>query len=150
MQQRVAAALQRAAQDPAASSRRYLAVAAPPHSSLAGGPDAVALLRQGADAADLLAGYCAALLLAWSARLPQQAAAWPAAAQLALADVDAWLAGGQQRARSRAAGGGAPADGGGFPGFVAALEKAGWAVDRLALLQGSARLAWGPAELRHD
>lgn len=153
-QQRVAAALQRAAHDPAASNRRYLAVAAPPHSSLAGGPDAVVLLRRGADAADLLEAYCAALLLAWSAQLPRQAGAWPAAAQPALADVPSWLAAGrqqgasgQQRGASRAAGG---PGGGGFPAFVAALAAAGWAVDRLTLLQGSARLAWGPAELRSD
>lgn len=164
MQQQVAAALQQAADDPAGDSRRYLAIAAPPHSSLAGGPEAALLLRREADGSDLLEGYCAALMLAWAAQLPRNNAAWPAAAQRALADVDSWLAGGRQlqvpgspavgtrsRSRSSGAGGGSgdrDGSGSGLPAFVSALAAAGWALDRVALLQGPARLAWGPAELR--
>jgi len=168
LQQQVAAALQRSADDPAAAGRRYLAVAAPPAGSLAGGPEAVLILRREADPSDLLEGYCAALMLAWAAQLPRQAAVWPAPAQGALADVDSWLAGGRQlegagspakhtRSKSRSGGagggsGGTGSSGGGsgsrsFAAFVSALSAAGWALDRVALLQGSARLAWGSAEL---
>ena len=165
MQQRVAEALQQAADEPAAAGRRYLAVAAPPRSNLAGGPEAVLLLRQEADASDLLEGYCAALLLAWAAQLLRNRASWPAAAQRALADVDSWLAGGRQQqvlgipavgTRSRSRSSGAAGDSGnrngssgsGLPAFVSALTAAGWTLDRVALLQGPARLAWGPTELR--
>ena len=154
--------LQQAAEDPAAAGRQYLAVAAPQHRSLAGGPDAVLLLRREAKEPDLLEGYCAALMLAWAAQMPQQAAAWPAAAQRALADVDSWLAGGRQqqasgspaqgtRSRTRSSGAGGSGSGsgsGGFAAFASALSAAGWALDRVALLQGPARLAWGPDELR--
>ena len=158
-QKRVAAALQQAAEDPAAAGRQYLAVAATQHHSRAGGPDAVLLLGREANESDLLEGYCAALMLAWAARLPQQAAAWPAAAQRALADVDSWLAGGRQqqasgspaqgtRSRTRSSGAGGSGRGsGGFAAFASALSAAGWALDRVALLQGPARLAWGPADL---
>lgn len=137
LQRQAAAALQQAQQR--GSKQRYVAVAAPPRSAWAAGPDAAVLLERQAGAPDMLQGFCAALLLAWGASLQRGAhGAWPPSAAAALADVDAWLAG--------------PAKGSGgssYSAFVAALRRAGWAVDRLALQAGQARLAWG-AELRAE
>lgn len=119
------------------------------------------LLSDGATPGDTLQGYCAALMLAWAAQLarasPQMP--WPAAAQRALADVDGWLAGsggsagggsggssrgGSKGSKVRGSGSGSGRDDtASYEAFLAALEAAGWALDRLALLQGQARLAWG-------
>lgn len=122
----------------APDSRRYLAaVAAPP---AAGPVDAAVLLRQGAAASDALEGACLALLLAWNAQLQRgrcPAAAWPPQAQLQLADAHAWMAAGGGGRRSSSGSGG-------FSEFSAALQAAGWALDRVSLLQGESRLAWGP------
>lgn len=149
------------------SSRRYLAAAAPtqerqqgPLARLAAGaaPDAVVLLRRDATAADVLEAYCAALLLAWNARLRRggrEAGPWPAPAQLALADAKGWVAGAAAAAAPPAApgssasgdgGAGTCAGGSAAPNgssFCAALASAGWALQRVALLQGPWRLAWG-------
>lgn len=116
-----------------------MAAAAPARSRLGGAsPDAVALLRQGATDSDALQAACAALLLAWNAQLQRGGSAqWPPAAQLALADAGAWMAG------SRGKGGRSSS----YQGFIAALVAGGWAVQHVALLQGRARLVWG-ADLR--
>jgi hypothetical protein len=112
-------------------------------------------------------------MLAWNQQVQQQrergsagtgsggASRWPAAAQLALADVDGWLAVGP----GAAAAGAAPSDrqrksnsslssrgscaSSSYQAFLAALASAGWALDRVALLQGQSRLSWGD-DLRAD
>lgn len=119
---------------------QYLAAAAPPGRAASGGPDAAVLLQEGAAAGDVLEAYCLALLLAWNTQVRQGSGAaspWPSRAQLALADADGWLSAGSS------------VDGSSYKGFTAALAAAGWAIDRVALLQGQARVAWG-AELRAD
>jgi hypothetical protein len=144
--QRVAAARVQAAaageakQRRRGGGRRYVAAAAP-GCWRRGGVDAVALLRQGAEAADVLEAYCAALLVAWGEQLrgrPAQEAGWPAAALVALSDAEAWLAPPPSRPRPPG-----PEAGGSYSGFLAALAVAGWDAGRVALLQGPARLAWG-------
>lgn len=104
------------------------------------------LLRQGAAASDALEGACLALLLAWNVQLQRgrcPAAAWPPQAQLALADAHAWMTAGGGGRR------GSSGSGRSFGEFAAALQAAGWALDRVALLQGESRLAWGP-DLRSE
>lgn len=151
LQRLLAAELQRAAQ--AGSSQRYLVAAAPVPPARAAGPDVAVLLRQGAAAADVLEAFCKALLLGWNRRLQAGSGggpgAWPPRAQLALADADGWMAAGAG-VRTRRRSGSASGSGDGFAAFLATLTAAGWAVDRLALQQGPARVAWGTAELRTE
>lgn len=88
------------------------------------------LLCSSAEAVDVLCGYCTALLRGWNAQIQHgrsAGVAWPREARLLLTDSGGW------------------ATGGGFDGFIKALGAAGWAVDRVALGQGSRRLAWGTA-----
>jgi len=153
VQRQVATQLQQAAQHD--SGRRYLAVAATTTEAAGSSPDAVLLLRQEATAQDILEGYCAALMLAWGQQLGRgrgPSKAWPAGAQLALADVDAWLAGKNNGSGSSSGRGGSSSGGssGNYEAFLAALASAGWALDRVALMQGQSRLAWGAADLRTD
>ncbi|EFN54602.1 hypothetical protein CHLNCDRAFT_135084 [Chlorella variabilis] len=157
MQQQLAARMQAAAEEEDKRRRRggaaqYVAAAAPGGGGAGAGPDAVALLRQGAGMGDVLEAYCASLMLAWGAQLSGRGPSklWPAPAQLALADVERWLAAAAAAAAAGRGRGAAPGPGGGsYEGFLASLAAAGWALDRVALLQGPSRLAWG-ADLRTD
>ena len=117
----------------------------------------------------MLEGYCAALMLAWNQEVQQRerergsagsgaggASRWPAAAQLALADVEGWMAtaggaAGESAPTSsrRKSGSSSSLSRGSYPAFLAALASAGWALDRVALLQGQSRLSWGD-DLRAD
>lgn len=155
VQRQVAAELARAAEQ--GSGRRYVA-AATGAAAGPGGPDAVLLLHQAATPADILQGYCAALMLAWGSQLGRgggQPRLWPAAAQQALADPDAWFSSGS----SSSGADGVPAgshqrskDGSsvGYAGFLDALDAAGWDLGRVALMQGQARLEWGGADLHSE
>ncbi len=155
MQRQVVAELARAAEQ--GSGRRYVA-AATGAAAGPGGPDAVLLLHQAATPADILQGYCAALMLVWGSQLGRgggQPRLWPAAAQQALADPDAWFSSGS----SSSGADGVPAgshqrskDGGsvGYGGFMNALDAAGWDLGRVALMQGQARLEWASADLHSE
>jgi hypothetical protein len=172
LQQQLAAQLQQAAAQRDSPRRQYLAAAATAGQRGGAGLDAVLLLREVAEASDILQGYCAALMLAWNQQVQQQreqgsagsgaggARHWPPAAQLALADVDGWLA----AVPGAAAKGVAPSNSrrksssslsrescatGSYQAFLAALGSVGWALDRVALLQGQSRLSWGN-DLRAD
>lgn len=154
MQRQLAADLARAAGQ--GSGRLYVAAA----TSAAGraGPDAVLLLHQAAGPADMLQGYCAALMLAWGAQAGRrrgQPTPWPAAAQRALANPDAWLSSGgsssagscQLAGSGKSGAGGKGGDSAGYAGFLDVLAAAGWDLGRVALMQGRARLVWGSADL---
>lgn len=162
MQRQVVAELARAAGR--GSGRRFVAVATASAAG-AGGPDAVLLLHREAGPADILQGYCAALMLAWQAQLDRGgglSGQWPAATRRTLADPDVWLdscgsrsAGGSSKVLPAASSGGsgAGASGGvaaGYGGFLDALAAAGWDLERVALLQSQARLVWGSADLRSE
>ncbi|KAL4421380.1 hypothetical protein ABPG75_010671 [Micractinium tetrahymenae] len=160
LQRQLAAELAQAAQQ--GSGRRYIAAATAGAAGPAG-PDAVLLLHREAAPADILQGYCAALMLAWRAQLGHgrgPSKLWPDAARRALADPSAWFAGscsggGGQPAGSTGSGGeggggSKDSDSGGYAGFVEALAAAGWNLERVALLQGQARLVWGGADLHTD
>jgi hypothetical protein len=131
------------------SRQMYLAAAAP--GGVGGGwaPDAAVLLRRGAGTADVLHGYCTALMLAWVAQLLAKkghgrADAWPAAAHRTLLDVPGWLAAAPaDPVPAGMANSGKSGGAGSYAGLLEALFEAGWALDRAALLQGPARVAWG-------